>query len=301
MGGDQEGRKASKRPQIDKFIDFSNKDLDGVTIPRQEPMVISIIIQKARVPRVLVDIGASVDILYWDVFINLRLQEGSLKASHAPIKGFGQSRILVARRITLPMTLGKGEQTTTVEVDFTVVRFASGYNAILGRATLHTLQAIISTYHQCLKFPTSSGTCCVKGSQQTTQSCYVMLAYSSESARQARKRWEEEAMANITPKNQLKMNYKEEPTSKTETIELEGGVKVQVGSQLKVETRKELIHLLQQNTNSFSTESSIMECIHQDHIEHQLSMNLGVNQSVKKYDSCGQEEEWLQSLKSKNS
>lgn len=73
------------------------------------------------------------DILYWDIYKNLLLQEGSLEASHAPIKGFGQSRTLVAGRIMLPVTLGKGEQTTTIQVDFTVVRFTSGSNAILGR------------------------------------------------------------------------------------------------------------------------------------------------------------------------
>lgn len=110
--------------------------------------------------------------------------------------------------------IGVGRAGQTVQVDFTMAKFTSGYNTILGRATLHTLQGVTSTYHQCLKFCTGSGVCCVKGSQQTTQSCYIILAYSLDSARQARKKRVEEVMANMIPKNLLKIDCKAEPTSK---------------------------------------------------------------------------------------
>lgn len=80
-----------------------------------------------------------------------------------------------------------------------MVHFTSGYNTILRRTTLQALQAITSTYHQCLKFPTKADICCIKGSQQTTQSCYMVVAYSSEEASQARRRRVEEVMENITP------------------------------------------------------------------------------------------------------
>lgn len=58
-------------------------------------MVISLVIQRrdqgySWLARVLVDTGASVDILYWDAFLNLRLQEEDLRPAKTLIKGFIQ-------------------------------------------------------------------------------------------------------------------------------------------------------------------------------------------------------------------
>lgn len=69
-------------------------------------------------------------------------------------------------------------------------------------------------------------------------------------------------MENTTPKNLLKTDCKVELASKTEIFKLEGGITVQVGSLPKLEIRKELIHLLQKNNNSFATKSGIMKGIH---------------------------------------
>lgn len=73
-------------------------------------------------------------------------------------------KIPVAGIISLPVTLGVGKQETTKFITFTVVRFNSGYNAILGRTTLHEFEAVFPSYHECLKFPTLQGNCCVRGS-----------------------------------------------------------------------------------------------------------------------------------------
>lgn len=46
-------------------------DLENITTPHADLLVISPIINKFKVNRVLVDIGASVDILYLDAFKNM--------------------------------------------------------------------------------------------------------------------------------------------------------------------------------------------------------------------------------------
>lgn len=94
------------------------------------------------------------------------------------------------------VTLGIGSQATNSQIDFKVVHFTSGSIAILGRATLHAFQAVSSTYHQSLKFPTKVGICIVKGSQKEVQSCYMMSTFSSESMKEARKKQAEEIMQN---------------------------------------------------------------------------------------------------------
>lgn len=87
-----------------------------------------------------------------------------MKLRNAPIKRFGQKKVPVEGRITLLVMLEKGSQKSTTQVDFTLIQFTLGYNAIYGRTMLHAFQAVISNYHQCLKLPTKKRICCIKGS-----------------------------------------------------------------------------------------------------------------------------------------
>lgn len=79
------------------------------------------VVRKTRLLRVLVDIGASVDILFRNVVKNLQLKEEDLKPNHATIKGFGQTKIPIVGRIIVPIILGKGIQATTFQVEFIVI------------------------------------------------------------------------------------------------------------------------------------------------------------------------------------
>lgn len=82
-------------------------------------------------------IEASVDRMYWDAFINLRIVKANLTSSRALIRSFGQPNIMVAYLIKLSITLGRHAQATMLKVSFTVVRLISGYNGILRRVALH--------------------------------------------------------------------------------------------------------------------------------------------------------------------
>ncbi|KAL0453686.1 UNVERIFIED_CONTAM: hypothetical protein Slati_1346700 [Sesamum latifolium] len=59
--------------------------------------------------------------------------------------------------ISLPLTLGTGPTRRTYMLKFLVVDVPSAYNVILGRPTLNAFEAIISTYHMKIKFPTPRG------------------------------------------------------------------------------------------------------------------------------------------------
>ncbi|KAL0428164.1 UNVERIFIED_CONTAM: hypothetical protein Slati_2991200 [Sesamum latifolium] len=53
--------------------------------------------------------------------------------------------------------MGRGTARKTCLLKFLVVDVPSAYNVILGRPTLNTFQAVISTYHMKIKFPTPGG------------------------------------------------------------------------------------------------------------------------------------------------
>ena len=63
-----------------------------------------------------------------------------------------------------------------MDVEFLGVRLPSPYNLIKGRSWFHTLQAIPSTYHQLLRFPTKHGSEQIRGSQKSSQACYLLAA-----------------------------------------------------------------------------------------------------------------------------
>ncbi|KAL0355402.1 UNVERIFIED_CONTAM: hypothetical protein Sradi_3987100 [Sesamum radiatum] len=68
-----------------------------------------------------------------------------------------------------------GERTArkTCLLKFLVVDVPSAYNVILGRPTLNTFQAVISTYHMKIKFPTPGGIGEVQGDPLQSRRCYV--------------------------------------------------------------------------------------------------------------------------------
>ncbi|XP_073137461.1 uncharacterized protein [Henckelia pumila] len=74
-----------------------------------------------------------------------------------PLVGFAEETVEAAGELTLPISLGSYPRRTTKMVKLLVVKALLRYNVILGRPTLNLFQAIASTYHMKLKFPTSDG------------------------------------------------------------------------------------------------------------------------------------------------
>ena len=57
-------------------------------------------------------------------------------------------------------------------VRFLLIDRPSAYNAIVRRATLNELRAVMSTLHLKMKFPTDPGVEEVKGDQRVARQCY---------------------------------------------------------------------------------------------------------------------------------
>ncbi|KAK3001955.1 hypothetical protein RJ639_020249 [Escallonia herrerae] len=81
----------------------------------------------------------------------------------APVKGI----------IPLTVVAGEAPHQAVHTFDFLIVRVKSSYNEILGQTGLNKLQAVASTYHLIMKFPTSIGVGLVKGDQILARRCYV--------------------------------------------------------------------------------------------------------------------------------
>ncbi|XP_074324003.1 uncharacterized protein LOC141660923 [Apium graveolens] len=165
----------SKRSKSEMTLEFGDPDLEGLKFPQDDPLVITPIIGNCPVMRVLVDNGASMDILFHDTFIRMGYNDSQLTPSDAPIYWFNHVECKVEGAIQLLVTIGEEPKEATQMLNFQVVKAASTYNAIMGRIGIHAFKAVPSTYHMVLKFPTRNGVGEARGDQKMTRNCYVAV------------------------------------------------------------------------------------------------------------------------------
>ncbi|XP_064993950.1 uncharacterized protein LOC135630720 [Musa acuminata AAA Group] len=145
-------------------------------------LVIMARIANAQVRRIMIDTGSSADVLYLDAFQKLGLTKESLKPICSVLTGFTGDSVSLLGMVTLPLTLGAPPQTKTV-MSTLVVDLPAAYNAILGHPTLNKIRAVVSTYHQTVKFPTPAGTGEVWGSPRESRRCYLTAVSLHKKAR----------------------------------------------------------------------------------------------------------------------
>ncbi|XP_074336906.1 uncharacterized protein LOC141674079 [Apium graveolens] len=95
---------------------FDYFNLEGVKFPNDDPLVITTIIGNSPVKRVLVDNGASVDIVLYDTFIRMGYNDSQLTPTDMSIYGFAGVECPVEGIIKLPLTMGSGAKTSHADV-----------------------------------------------------------------------------------------------------------------------------------------------------------------------------------------
>ncbi|KAJ0967918.1 hypothetical protein J5N97_024835 [Dioscorea zingiberensis] len=172
VGTTQETETPRRRSRPAAPIIFYDNDVSKVRHPHDDALVIAIKVSSFQMKRVLIDSGSSVDILFWSAFERMRYDADDLLPVKSSLVGFSGGVIQPEGMISLPVTVGNSPRSSTVTTKFLVVRCASSCNVILGRPTLNSMKAIISTYHLLLKFPTESGSAEVRGDQPLARQCY---------------------------------------------------------------------------------------------------------------------------------
>ncbi|KAK3002092.1 hypothetical protein RJ639_021794 [Escallonia herrerae] len=154
-------------------ITFFDEDSKDIKTPHDDPLVIIVRAGNFDVKRVLIDNRSSAEILFYDAFKKMNIPTNCLRKMDAPLYGFSNHPVAVEGIIALPVAIGTPPAQANFMLDFVVVKVPSAYNAILGRPTLNQLQAIVSTYHLKMKFPTEHEIGEVKGDHTTARQCYV--------------------------------------------------------------------------------------------------------------------------------
>ena len=156
--------------------------MEGTVQPHDDALVVTARIGGFLVKRVMIDQGSGADVIYPDLFKGLGLKTQDLAKYDTPLVSFNGRVVAPEGQISLPVDMeGKG-----VIVTFIVIRSFSPYTAILGRPWIHAMEAVSSTLHVKVKFPTEYGVAEVRGNQQVTRQCLVAaVRWKNEQLRQA--------------------------------------------------------------------------------------------------------------------
>ncbi|KAK3015280.1 hypothetical protein RJ639_005700 [Escallonia herrerae] len=151
--------------------------------PHHDPLVVTLRVGNFDVKRILVDNGSSEEVLFYEAFQRMNIPSDRLRKIDTPLYGFSNHPVVCEGIIALPVTVGAPPNQAKLMLDFVVVRVPSAYNAILGRAALNQLRAVVSTYHMKMKFPTENRVGEVKGDQELTRRVATLGRFMSKSAK----------------------------------------------------------------------------------------------------------------------
>ncbi|GAV61372.1 LOW QUALITY PROTEIN: hypothetical protein CFOL_v3_04899, partial [Cephalotus follicularis] len=138
----QETTIATQRLKIggdEEVISFPEADYEGVRLPHDDPVVVTLLVELFTMKRILLDSGSSADILYKHAFDQLRIPTDQLKPVKTPLVGFTGETIHPLGSINLSVVSGMAPRQTQVEMTFLVVDTPSPYNCIIGRPGLNLL------------------------------------------------------------------------------------------------------------------------------------------------------------------
>ncbi|KAL0456344.1 UNVERIFIED_CONTAM: hypothetical protein Slati_0973600 [Sesamum latifolium] len=268
-------------------ISFSRQDLDPMRNQNNDALVISATLSNFWVKKVLVDSRSSADIIFYDAYAQLGIDNAQLRRVNTPLTGFSGEMIEPLGEVTLPLFLGSYPKRSTKMVKFLVVKAPSAYNIILGRPSLNIFRAIASTYHMKLKFPTSDGVGEATGDERMSKECYANTLKRSreklgeiEADEKGKKKlnevnhgardppadaWEDPRMRRVEAIEELKIiNLSQDGDEKL----------TKIGTAMSPDVGKNLTQFLKKNTEVFAWSMTDLYGILPDIITHQLNVDL---------------------------
>ncbi|XP_070055375.1 uncharacterized protein [Nicotiana tomentosiformis] len=133
-------------------ITFDDVDADGLMIPHNDALVISLLIHDTNIKRVLIEPGSSVNIILLRVVNEMQIGDQMISKERS-LSGFNNSTVITKGKIMLT-TFVEG---VIKERKFQVIDTDMAYNVILGRPWIHDIDAVPSTLHQVIKFSSKWG------------------------------------------------------------------------------------------------------------------------------------------------
>ncbi|XP_019178888.1 PREDICTED: uncharacterized protein LOC109174051 [Ipomoea nil] len=251
-------------------ITFTDDDFSDGPPPHRDALVISLELKDINVHRVLVDTGSSMNVMYYDTFMQLGLSRKQLSQVRTPLSGFTGDSIETEGAITLKAQIGTPPHVKTWEVEFVVVKISCAHNIILGRPALEDLRCVISMEHLCLKFPTPTGVGIARGDQKVSRSCYLKACHQI-----TRKDLQVHTVTERALREEEK-RPRAEPVVETEEVILDlsrPDRMVKVGTGLPADLRGRIVEVIRSYKDVFAWGPEDMPGLSREVITHKLAVD----------------------------
>ena len=138
---------------INDTVTFPLVGANQVLKPHEDSLVLILGVGGFEVRRVLVDLGNSADLLQMSAYKQMNYLPSAIENLERLLSGFNGATTTSLGDVVLPIQASP----ITLNVQFSMVDDLSPYNAIMGRAWLHRMKVIPSTYHQMVSYLTKEG------------------------------------------------------------------------------------------------------------------------------------------------
>jgi hypothetical protein len=159
----------------DKPITFNQGDHpDCVPSPGRYPLVVDPIIGNARLTKVLMDGGSSLNIIYVETLGLLEIDLSTIRAGAVPFHGIvPEKRVLPLGQLDLPVCFGTPSNFRRETLTFEVVGFRGTYHVVLGRPCYAKFMAVPNYTYLKLKMSGPNGVITVGSTYRHAYECDV--------------------------------------------------------------------------------------------------------------------------------
>jgi hypothetical protein len=159
----------------DKPITFDQGDHpDYVPSPGRYSLVVDPVIGNARLTKVLMDGGSSLNIIYAETLGLLEIDLSTIRAGATPFHGIVPGkRVLPLGQLDFPVCFGTPSNFRRETLTFEVVGFRGTYHTVLGRPCYAKFMAVPNYTYLKLKMPGPNGVITVGSTYRHTYECDV--------------------------------------------------------------------------------------------------------------------------------
>jgi hypothetical protein len=160
---------ALHRKWVETLIGFDTSDCPKTMVSaRQLPLLVSPIISNVKLYHVLIDRGATLNLISLAAFKKLQIPMGKLQPSR-PFSGVGPVLVTSRGCISLSVTFWMAKNFYTESVLFDVADVSLPFNIILGRPALYQFIAVAHYGYLVLKMPSPNDVLKIRGGGTVTR------------------------------------------------------------------------------------------------------------------------------------
>jgi hypothetical protein len=172
----------SVKVAVPVFLDWSDKPItfdqgdhpDCVPSPGRYPLVVDPVIGNARLTKVLMDGGSSLNIIYAETLGLLEIDLSTIRAGATPFHGIVPGkRVLSLGQLDLSVCFGTPSNFRKETLMFEVVGFRGTYHTVLGRPCYAKFMVILNYTYLKLKMPGPNGVITVGSTYHHAYECDV--------------------------------------------------------------------------------------------------------------------------------